>query len=143
IFGMQSSQTGLGYSLIGRGGQIYPFGDATSTSVSGLVSAISQQVAGSLRADVTTLVDQQTPGNPNGLWVGGDPNYWRTSSGPGLAAAAVAALTGDPTMRSDAEQTFNTLIAQHEQPNGSFTAVSGAPTPQPIAIDTMFFIDNL
>ncbi len=143
IIGLHSSQTGLGYSLIGRSGQIYPFGDAASTSIEGLISGISDQVAGSLTADVTTLVDQQAPGDPNGLWVGGDPDYWRSSSGPGLAAAAVAALTGDSTMHADAEQTFDTLIAQHEQPNGSFTAVSGAPTPQPIAIDTMFFIDNL
>ena len=144
IIGMQSSETGLGYSLIGQSGQIYPFGDAASPTTAGsVVSAIGGEVSASLDSDVTTLVDQQAPGNPNGLWLGGDPDYWRSSSGPGLAAAAVAAATGNPTMRADAEQTFDTLIAEHEQPNGSFTAAAGAPDPQSPDIDTMFFVDNL
>ena len=141
---MQSSETGLGYSLIGQSGQIYPFGDAASpTNADSVVSAISGEVSASLSSDVTALVNQQAPGNPNGLWIGGDPDYWRSSSGPGLAAAAVAASTGDPTMRADAEQTFDTLISEHEQPNGSFTAAAGAPDPQSPDIDTMFFVDNL
>ena len=144
IIGMQSSETGLGYSLIGQSGQIYPFGDAASpTSADSVVSAISGEVSASLSSDVTALVNQQAPGNPNGLWIGGDPDFWRSSSGPGLAAAAVAASTGDPTMRVDAEQTFDTLISEHEQPNGSFTAAAGAPDPQSPDIDTMFFVDNL
>ena len=144
IIGMRSSQTGLGYSLIGRNGQIYSFGDAATTpSADSLVSAIGAEVAASLQSDVTTLVDQQSPGDENGLWVGGDPVYWRSSSGPGLAAAAVAASTGDPTMRADAEQTFDTLIAEHEQPNGSFTAAPGTSDPQSPDIDTMFFVSNL
>ena len=141
IIGMQSSETGLGYSLIGQHGQIYPFGDAgVPTTADSVVSAIRGEISTSLDPDVTALVSQQAPGNPNGLWIGGDPAYWFSSSGPGLAAAAVAAATGDPTMRADAEQTFDTLIAEHEQPNGSFIAVSHPQSPD---ISTMFFVTNL
>jgi hypothetical protein len=141
IIGLQSSETGLGYSLIGQHGQIYPFGDAgVPTTADSVVSAIRGEISTSLDSDVTALVNQQAPGNPNGLWIGGDPAYWFSSSGPGLAAAAVAAATGDPTMRADAEQTFDTLIAEHEQPNGSFIAVSNPQSPD---ISTMFFVTNL
>ena len=144
VIGMQSSETGLGYSVIGQGGQIFPFGDAaTIPTADSVVSAIGGEVTASLGSDVTSLVDQQAPGDPNGLWIGGDPDEWRASSGPGLAAAAVAAATGDPTMRADAEQTFDTLIGEHEQPDGSFTATAGSPDPQSPDIDTMFFVDNL
>ena len=107
------------------------------------MAAIGGEVSASLQSDVTSLVSQQAPGNPNGLWIGGDLDNWRASSGPGLAAATVAAATGDATMRADAEQTFDTLIADHEQPNGSFTALPGAPQPQSPDIDTMFFVTNL
>ena len=99
IIGMQSSETGLGYSLIGQHGQIYPFGDAgMPTTADSVASAIGGEISSSMDSDVTALVNQQAPGNPNGLWIGGDPAYWFTSSGPGLAAAAVAAATDDPTM---------------------------------------------
>jgi hypothetical protein len=104
---------------------------------------ISEGVASSLEADVNTMVAQQTSGDEEGLWIGGDPVYWRSSSGPGLAAASVAAVTGNATMHYDAVQTFNTLIEEHQQANGSFTAVAGTPDPQSADIDTMFFVTNL
>ena len=55
----------------------------------------------------------------------------------------MAALTGNATMQYDAVQTFNTLIEEHQQPNGSFTAVAGTANPQSPDIDTMFFVTNL
>ena len=152
IVGMVPSLDGQGYTLVARDAERFPFGDSAtggttalrSNSASGLLgSQIGQEMGASLAADIGTLVADQAPGDPNGLWVGGDPVYWRSSSGPGLAAAAVAGLDGDPTMGQDAVQTFDTLIASHQQPNGSFTAVPGTPQPQSPDVDTMFFATNL
>jgi hypothetical protein len=106
-------------------------------------SALSQSVAAWLTAVVNQIAANQSPTNPIGLWIGGDPVQWRASSGPGLAAASVAALNRNPTMLTDAIQTFDTLIDLHEQPNGSFTAAAGTSDPQSPDIDTMFFVTNL
>ena len=157
IVGMIPTADGFGYSLISQDGLSYPFGEAAqgdatdpgapgscpAPSTTALQGSISGGVSSWLAADVNTLVAQQAPGDENGLWIGGDPVYWRSSSGPGLAAAAVAALTGNTTMQYDAVQTFNTLIEEHQQSNGSFTAVAGTADPQSPAIDTMFFVTNL
>ncbi len=104
---------------------------------------VSQGAAAWLTSDVSQMVAAQSPTNEIGLWIGGDPVQWRANSGPGLAAAAVAALDGNATMRSDAIQTFNALIGAHQQPNGSFTAVAGTAGPQSADVDTMFFVTNL
>jgi len=152
IVGMVPSLDGQGYTLVARDAERFPFGDSTSAGTtavtanteSGLLgSQIGQAMGASLAADVNTLVDRQAPGDPNGLWVGGDPVYWRSASGPGLAAAAVAGLDGDGSMRQDAVQTFDALIATHLRSDGSFTAVAGTPAPQSPDVDTMFFATNL
>jgi hypothetical protein len=141
VVGMEAGVNG--YSLVSQEGIIYPFTGGFSSAQMALQSQVSQGASGWLTSDVNQMVAGQSPSNPIGLWIGGDPVAWRSNSGPGLAAAAVAGLDGDPTMRAVAAQTFDTLIAEHEQPNGSFTAVSGTPDPQSADIDTMFFVTNL
>jgi hypothetical protein len=163
IIAISPSSDGLSYRLIGSDGTSYQFnrgaaanlnpsqstpagstGEPSPTpATSAIRTSVSNAAASLLTSDVNTLVAHQAPGNPAGLWIGGDPVYWRASSGPGLAAAAVAGLNGNPTMQYDAIETFNTLISDHAQPNGSFTAVAGTPDPQSPDIDTMFFVTNL
>jgi hypothetical protein len=46
-------------------------------------------------------------------------------------------------MRYDAVQTFSTLIGEHQQADGSFSAMPGTPNPQSADVDTMFFVSNL
>ena len=144
IIGMEASDGGFGYSLIGQDGTVYPYGHAEGALVdTALADQTTQNAAAWLTAAVGQQVANQAPGNEIGLWIGGDAVQWRSNSGPGLAAAAVAAYDGDATLRSDAEQTFDTLIAEHQQPNGSFTAVAGTADPQSAPVDTMFFVSNL
>jgi hypothetical protein len=143
IVGMQADVDGTGYSLIGEDGTVYSYRQAGSSGPRALNDGVSQVAAAWLRADVERLVAAQAPDNPNGLWIGGDPVHWRSSSGPALAAGAVARLNGDSSMLEDAKLTFDSLIARHEQPNGSFSAVGGTVDPQSPDIDTMFFVTNL
>jgi hypothetical protein len=144
IVGMAAGYNGAGYVLFAQDGSVYPFlgteiGPMPETPNPG----VSAQAAAWLTNDVNTMVANQSPTNEIGLWIGGDAVQWRSNSGPGLAAAAVAGLNANPTMLSDAEQTFNTLIAEHQQPNGSFTAVAGTVDPQTPDVDTMFFLTDL
>ena len=142
------------YSLLAQDGSLHGFGSAEIGSPPGAYQPVSASptvgrtpvaagAVGWLTADINQMVANQSPGNQIGLWVGGDPAGWRASSGPGLAAAAIAAYNGSPAMLADAIQTFDTLIALHQQANGSFTAVTGTVGPQSPDIDTMFFVTNL
>ena len=59
-----------------------------------------------------------------GVWHSADKRSWSyTNAGPGGAAAALwAAGYHDPLWRRLATRTFDTVIAQHQAPDGSFTS---------------------
>ena len=148
-----------GYWIVRTHGTIIATGDATRYApnasrpgtpfvIGALASASFTTVVASTSAlwlshDLQLMIAGQSPTNPIGLWIGGDPVSWRVSSGPGAAAAALGAT--DPTLAQAAIQTFTALIAAHQLPNGAFDRVAGASSPSPTGNDvqTMFVASDL
>ena len=131
VVGMEAGVNG--YSLVSQEGIIYPFTGGFSSAQMALQSQVSQGASGWLTSDVNQMVAGQSPSNPIGLWIGGDPVAWRSNSGPGLAAAAVAGLDGDPTMRAVAARDFRhphrrTRTAQRLVHRGEWN--TGSPIPR-------------
>ena len=111
-------------------------------AVSGTVRA---QLTDLLSHSVTELSTQSGPSDPRyfrgGAWVSGQDDCFRCNVGPGVAAAALAAASGDRRALTLAMQTFDHAIAAHRQPDGSF----GPPAPSEggPSIQTMMFANEL
>src|SRR5438445_1527607 len=76
-----------------------------------------------------------------GAWLSGLDDCFRCNVGPGVAAAAVAATTGDKLALDLATQTFDQGIAAHRQADGSFGPPAvGEAGPD---IQTMMFANEL
>src|SRR5690349_5436739 len=74
-----------------------------------------------LRTDIDALLAVQSPGDPRGLYIGGDTKCWRCTSGVAVAAATLATMhPTDTASRQVAIKTFDRLIGSYRQPNGSF-----------------------
>jgi hypothetical protein len=73
--------------------------------------------------------------------VSGQDDCFRCNIGPGVAAAAVAASTGDRLAFGLAVLTFDHAIAAHRQADGSFGPPSGGETSDDI--QTMMFANEL
>jgi hypothetical protein len=134
----------LTYSSIGM---YYNFGsEPTSLLLVATASAQDRARVISLLADsVDSLATQSGPSDPRsftgGVWVSGQDDCFRCSIGPGLAAAAVAASTGDRLPLGLAILTFDHAIAAHRQPDGSFGPPGGSETG--VDIQTMMFANEL
>ena len=94
---------------------------------------------------VGSLSSQSGPSDPRyfsgGVWVSGQDDCFRCNIGPGVAAAAVAASTGDRLAYGLAVLTFDHAIAAHRQADGSFGPPAGTETSDDI--QTMMFANEL
>jgi len=94
---------------------------------------------------VDSLSSRSGPSDPRyfsgGVWLSGQDDCFRCNIGPGVAAAAVAASTGDRLAFGLAVLTFDHAIAAHRQADGSFGPPSGGETGDDI--QTMMFANEL
>jgi hypothetical protein len=92
-----------------------------------------------------SLSSRSGPSDPRyfsgGVWLSGQDDCFRCNVGPGVAAAAVAASTGDRLAFGLAVLTFDHAIAAHGQADGSFGPPSGTETSDDI--QTMMFANEL
>src|SRR4029077_16831856 len=94
---------------------------------------------------VSSLSGQSGPSDPRyfsgGVWLSGQDDCFRCNIGPRVAAAAVAASTGDRLAYGLAVLTFDHAIAAHRQADGCFGPPAGTETSDDI--QTMMFANEL
>ena len=103
------------------------------------------EIVALLSDSIRSLSVQSSASDPRyfigGAWVSGLDDCFRCNVGPGVAAAAVAATTGDTLALDLATQTFDQAIAAHRQADGSFGPPAiGESGPD---IQTMMFATEL
>jgi hypothetical protein len=118
------------------------------TSLLLLATASNQDRARTLSLlsdSVDSLSTQSDPSDPRyfsrGIWVSGQDSCFRCNIGPGVAAAAVAASTGDRLAYGLAVLTFDHAIAAHRSADGSFGPPARGETGPDI--QTMMFANEL
>lgn len=116
-----------------------------SVDGTGVSSAVRAELIDLLSHSVADLSTRSGPSDPRyfqgGVWVSGQDDCFRCNVGPGLAAAALAGVSGDQHAFTLAIQTFDHAIATHRQPDGSF----GPPAPGEggPSIQSMMFANEL
>src|SRR6266513_3275148 len=90
------------------------------------------EIVALLSDSIRSLSVQSSASDPRsfigGAWVSGLDDCFRCNIGPGVAAAAVAASTGDRLAFGLAVLTFDHAIAAHRRADGSFGPPSGDET---------------
>src|SRR2546423_444180 len=121
-----------------------PLGNSAALAAAPNPSSRAEIVA-LLSDSIRSLSVQSSASDPRyfmgGAWVSGLDDCFRCNVGPGVAAAAVAATTGDTLALDLATQTFDQAIAAHRQPDGSFGPPAVGETGPDI--QTMMFANEL
>jgi hypothetical protein len=103
------------------------------------------RIVGLLSDSIRALSMQSSASDPRyfsgGVWLSGQDDCFRCNVGPGVAAAAVAATTGDKLALDLAIQTFDHAIAAHGRADGSFGPPAAGETGPDI--QTMMFANEL